>query len=413
MASTREERLTARGPKRILAIDACGARGVLAAGLLGALEAQLRRERGDPNLRLWDYFDLIGGLSGGALLAGALAAGASVEEACGLYIEAGPDPKAAPKGDPVRRPKFDRARLEACLDEAFGDAHIGDARIRVGLALLVKPLEAAAPEIWSNAPGAATKDKSFVEAILASIGGESLFDGRPGFADAALCGAPSPVWPLLRLAMSPRGLGWPAGPGKISIVSLGAGRLRPSLPARVFEAAPDPNPAALAANVATRAGFALESAVFEAGEEALAALTELCDPAGGGRAFAPCDLQRIDVELSQEALTRLGFGAAEIQAATERRPVNAQILQVWRRIGEAASASAVAGRPTPDAPANPPASAKRRGKLFQPAESVLVAPEAPQPTQGEAPAQSPPGRRPRSRLEALAGVLGGKPEAGG
>lgn len=340
MAGTkREDRLAPGGPKRILAIDAAGPRAILAAALLGGLESMLRKERQDPELRLWDHFDLIGGGSSGALLAAALAAGASAEEACELFQDIGPEGKSAPRGDGVRRPKHESARLIACLEAAFGDAKIGDPRIRTGLAILVKPLGAAAPEIWANTPGAAQHDTRFVQAIRASLGGESLLDAEGGFADAALGWAANPVWPLLHFAMDPRGLNWPLGQAKLSITSLGAGRMRPDLAKRVFEAPPDANPTALAANIATRAAFALDSALFEANEAALAAMALLAHPQTP-RTAPLLEFERLDVEMSPEHLASLGLSPTEISVAVQRAPISAASLALWRRIGEAAGAAA-------------------------------------------------------------------------
>ncbi len=359
-SSKREERLSASGQKRILAIDAAGPRGILAAALLSGLEARLRQERDDPELRLWDYFDLIGGVSGGALLAAALAAGASVEESCELYLDIGPETKAAPRGDAVRRPKFETARLLTCLEAAFGDAKIGDPRIRTGLAILIKPLESAQPEIWSNTAGSAHQDTSFAHAIRASLGGESLIEAERGFADGALGWAATPIWPLLRFATDAKGLNWATGAGRLSITSLGAGRLRPDLPKRVFEAAPDANPTALAANIATRAAFALDSAVFEASEEALANMRVLA-ATGDDRRPPLLTLERIDVELSQERLAGLGLSATEISVALQRAPISATSLALWRRIGQAAGMQAAQSAVTEEkAKAAPPRKARAR-----------------------------------------------------
>lgn len=414
-SKTREERLTGKGPKRILAIDAAGPRAILAAALLGGLESRLRKEKNDPDLRLWDHFDLIGGASSGAFLAGALCAGASVEEACGLIEDAGPALDASLRGDAVRRPKFDPARLADTLEEAFGDAVIGDPRIRTGFAALVKPLESGPVEIWSNAPNAPSAERTFQEAIVASLGGDCSFDGRGGFADSALA-APCPVWPLLRFAISPRGLNWPTGANKLQVVSVGAGRLRPGLPIRVFDGPIDPNPAALAANVATRAGYALEAALFDATEEALAALAEVAAPEGGSRAGALLSFSRLDLELSTEALSGLGLSPGEIQAATERRPATAATVALWRRIGELgvryASERALQQAAAPAAVSSLPgeeSDASLDSALITVAPDRASAPQAqaaPEPK--SAPLQPRPPRS-RSRLESLAGVLGGKP----
>ena len=66
------------GPKRILALDGGGLRGVLTLGMLREIETTLRaRHGGDPDFRLSDYFDLMAGTSTGAIIAAALSLGMS------------------------------------------------------------------------------------------------------------------------------------------------------------------------------------------------------------------------------------------------------------------------------------------------------------------------------------------------
>ena len=67
------ERLTAQGPKRILALDGGGIRGALTLWYLGEIEQILRDRHKRPDLVLCDYFDFIGGTSTGAIIAAALA----------------------------------------------------------------------------------------------------------------------------------------------------------------------------------------------------------------------------------------------------------------------------------------------------------------------------------------------------
>ena len=68
------ERFRRQGPKRILALDGGGARGLLTLGVLGELEKELARRSGDANkFRLAHYFDLIGGTSTGSIIATTLA----------------------------------------------------------------------------------------------------------------------------------------------------------------------------------------------------------------------------------------------------------------------------------------------------------------------------------------------------
>jgi len=69
----RDEHFLADGrPKRILALDGGGLRGILTVGILAKLEELLRdRHGGSPDFRLCHYFDLIAGTSTGAIIAGA------------------------------------------------------------------------------------------------------------------------------------------------------------------------------------------------------------------------------------------------------------------------------------------------------------------------------------------------------
>ena len=78
------------GPKRILALDGGGLRGVLTLGMLREIETLLRARHGDdPDFRLCDYFDLIAGTSTGAIIAAALSLGMSVDEVHGHYMRLG------------------------------------------------------------------------------------------------------------------------------------------------------------------------------------------------------------------------------------------------------------------------------------------------------------------------------------
>lgn len=69
------DRIADPGPKRILALDGGGVRGVLSIQFLKRIEAILRARHNDPELRLCDYFDLIIGTSTGSILAAGLAMG--------------------------------------------------------------------------------------------------------------------------------------------------------------------------------------------------------------------------------------------------------------------------------------------------------------------------------------------------
>jgi len=71
---TLHQRLTSDGPKRILALDGGGIRGVVTLGFLEEIESILaKRHPHIEDFRLCDYFDLIGGTSTGSIIAALLA----------------------------------------------------------------------------------------------------------------------------------------------------------------------------------------------------------------------------------------------------------------------------------------------------------------------------------------------------
>ena len=74
------DRLTAPGQKRILSLDGGGIRGILTLGFLEHIEEMLAKENNDPDFRLCDYFDLIGGTSTGSIIASCLAIGMKASE---------------------------------------------------------------------------------------------------------------------------------------------------------------------------------------------------------------------------------------------------------------------------------------------------------------------------------------------
>src|SRR5262249_53785313 len=85
--SARDRHLFGPGPKRILAIDGGGVRGVVSLAFLERVELVLRERTGDPALRLCDYFDLIGGTSTGSIIATGLALGYSTQHLIDTYLQ--------------------------------------------------------------------------------------------------------------------------------------------------------------------------------------------------------------------------------------------------------------------------------------------------------------------------------------
>jgi len=78
------------GPKRILALDGGGLRGILTLLYLAEIESLLReRHGGRKDFCLAHYFDLIASTSTGAIIAAALACGMSVADISEKYMTLG------------------------------------------------------------------------------------------------------------------------------------------------------------------------------------------------------------------------------------------------------------------------------------------------------------------------------------
>ncbi len=79
---------SAKGPKRILALDGGGIRGILTLQYLKIVETLVKQRLGDDAL-LSDYFDLVGGTSTGSIIAAGLACGMTVDALQELYRNIG------------------------------------------------------------------------------------------------------------------------------------------------------------------------------------------------------------------------------------------------------------------------------------------------------------------------------------
>ena len=73
-------RMKQPGPKKILACDGGGIRGLISLGILGKLESELREATQQPDLLLGDYFDFLCGTSTGGIIAACLSSGMSVSQ---------------------------------------------------------------------------------------------------------------------------------------------------------------------------------------------------------------------------------------------------------------------------------------------------------------------------------------------
>ena len=114
------DRVSSPGPKKLLAFDGGGIRGVITLEVLRRLESMLAEQLGaGDDFVLGDYFDYIGGTSTGAVIAAGLAKGLRVGQLLDLYVSAvrghvRPRVAAASLPLPLRQPSGFGSCCRAC-----------------------------------------------------------------------------------------------------------------------------------------------------------------------------------------------------------------------------------------------------------------------------------------------------------
>jgi len=238
--SVRQQRFGSDGPKRILALDGGGIRGAMAIGYLEHIERVLRHRSGDPQLRLRDYYDLIGGSSTGSIIAAGLATGMSATEVADCYCELGPRVFSRKRSLSGRlRAVFDGDELVDVLAEHLGERTLGDESITTGLCIVTKRADTRSTWPLHNHPGGrffeANRNIPLTTAIRASAAAPIFFTpvgidveaggGRGAFIDGSVSMANSPAL-LLFLLSTLKGFPfqWATGVDRLLITSVGTGR---------------------------------------------------------------------------------------------------------------------------------------------------------------------------------------------
>jgi patatin-like phospholipase len=358
-----EARQQPGAPKKLLALDGGGIRGVLSLEILAALESRLRGHYG-RDMTLADYFDYIGGTSTGAIIAAGLAFGKSIAEIRQQYETLGT--KIFHKRFfPLRARSFYRDRpLNDELVGFFGPGRtLGDPELKTLLLLVMHNSNTDSPWPLSNctnakynradrylkSPPDRNLDLSLTTLLRGSTAAPVYFPPQEiqigaqkfTFEDGGVTPFNNPAMLMFLMATLPEyGLGWPVGEDKLLIVSVGTGSsaaVHPNLLARnvnvLFEAKNLPSVFMNGASTGqdlmcrsigrTRAGDPID---LEVGDRIGA-------PGAAGSAFT---YLRYNADLSAKALTKAGIADPAKQA--ELRKLDAvgsmpQLQDLGRGVG--------------------------------------------------------------------------------
>jgi uncharacterized protein len=243
----RNRHLFGPGPKRILSLDGGGVRGAISVAFLERIEAIIS-ERLGTEARLGDWFDLVGGTSTGALIAGALALGYRAEQIKEFYLRLAPRAFQPTRwGIPLFQAKFNADGLRAEILKIVQDRKLSSADLITGLCVVTKRMDTCSPWIVANNPNApywldgATHDGnenySLATLVRASTAAPHFFDpeeltiskDEEGlFIDGGVTPFNNPSLALFQMAtFKPFGICWPTGPDRLSVTSIGTGTYRP------------------------------------------------------------------------------------------------------------------------------------------------------------------------------------------
>lgn len=232
------ERLTAPGPKRILALDGGGVRGMVTLGFLEQLERLLRERHKRPDLRLCDYFDLIGGTSVGSSMAAGLAIGMNVADLREVAVD-------MLKVFQRKRWKrwhsiFSAEPLRAVLTKAARDRTLDDPSIETGLCIVTKRADTRSTWPVTNHPNGRyfehNRHIKLQDLVYASAAAPFFFvptrvevgEGEVGaFVDGGVSMANNPAMQLFLMAtLEGYPFHWKTGEQNLLLVSVGTGAFK-------------------------------------------------------------------------------------------------------------------------------------------------------------------------------------------
>jgi uncharacterized protein len=157
-----KDKLAKTGPRKLLALDGGGIRGVITLEVLAEIEKQLQAQFGrNDDFVLADYFDYIAGTSTGAIIGTCLALGMRVGDVARFYEESGP--AMFDKAGLIERFKNGKfrdkklaVRLQELIRDKTGDpmASLNSEHLRTLLMVVLRNATTDSPWPVSNNPAA-------------------------------------------------------------------------------------------------------------------------------------------------------------------------------------------------------------------------------------------------------------------
>lgn len=236
-------RYAQRRPRRVLALDGGGIRGVITARVLVELERQLK-EQWKPDARLCDFFDYVGGTSTGAIIAACVAIGMPAQKILDFYSSFGAQIFRKRRWG-VWDSLYRNGPLEKQLKVEFGDRTLEPQHLETLLLVVIR--NATTDSAWPVSSNPDAKYNASVRAdcnlrvplwklVRASTAAPVYFPAEViewdkddpekafVFVDGGTTAYNNPAFLLTRMATEPMyRLGWERGEKQLLVVSVGTG----------------------------------------------------------------------------------------------------------------------------------------------------------------------------------------------
>jgi uncharacterized protein len=243
------DKLSKTGPRKLLALEGGGIRGVITLEVLAEIERQLQKKlgRGDDFV-LADYFDYIAGTSTGAIIGTCLALGMRVGDVARFYEESGP--AMFDKANLIQRFKQGKfhdkklaIRLQQLIEERTGNpmSSLGSEHLRTLLMVVLRNVTTDSPWPVSNNPAAkynapdradcnlniplwqlvrgSTAAPTYFPPEVVKVGEQEFI-----FVDGGVTMYNNPAFQLFLMAtVEAYNLAWPGGEKEMLLVSIGTG----------------------------------------------------------------------------------------------------------------------------------------------------------------------------------------------
>ena len=164
MSEKLNARITAKGPKKILALDGGGIRGMMTVEILAAIEGLLRDAQPEAkrvSFVLADYFDFVAGTSTGAIIAACVSMGMPVVKIRDFYVKSGAD--MFDKASLLKKWKYkynDEGLANKLKQELGAETTLGSDKLRTMLMMVMRNATTDSPwPIWNN-PKAKYNDRA-------------------------------------------------------------------------------------------------------------------------------------------------------------------------------------------------------------------------------------------------------------